>query len=817
MKLHRAVCASFGSAIAFVSCAGGAKFTPIAPMPPQPYVEPGSTLAKARSGIKIAPNPLVINVKQTASVTVSEKGYRGKFTATSACTGLASLSAASGKGPRWTLKATGLKPSSCTVVFVDSKKHQATLAVGVAVPFSVRQAALASVATQYAKLPHKDPFADATSIATFMKKLPQFVNVQVGYGGVFATFADGTGYTLFLDTPYGDSPATSAARPRVPPPSLRPSDAGTAQAYVLPNTSCAGTSGPPGYIDDIAAALSETGYATHVNPVDVAYMRSGAIERAKFLYVSSHGDVGEYAEGLYGFVLGTSTVVTDATDQLYKADRFDHSIIEGHCRYEDPRTGKLTLHEIYGVTSNFITKYVGFDQNSLAYLDTCLSASPDAGGWVNTILDQGATVYVGWSKEVHGNDAEATFPSFLDLTLGETQTALNVPQFNPPERPFGAYAVYDYITAPAQGLGISNYGDNVHYPPLSDGTTSRLEIFSKSGDAALAPSIQSVAVDEANHELEIGGIIPEGDLKIGLQSSTGSSFLSGVQRTPSGATAKIGLDSGYVTVYVDGVSSNPYPLSDLRGTITADAVGGGQSYNGALGTFKGNLAVQSTFSVHLRAALQPTRSDVGGPVVYPAYYASGGTNTSNVTEDSSANFTPSGTFSGTDDKGTMCSTAFSGSGTATQFAGEFDMWNHDATPGTAPINILEFLSIQGDEQFNVNGSVKQGAGATLPISDDPTGWCLQTYQGPSSVSLTVQATAAGPLQLPMDAQGNVINGTYPGSPLPNTPVAGITPIAASGQGTICDAYCTTWGAWNIQPTFSWTFTTMFPPSNTIAQ
>jgi hypothetical protein len=99
---------------------------------------------KKAKKIKIAPKSLALlgsGANLALAVTVSEAKYKGKFTAKNTCAGIATLSPASGKGPKFKAKMTPVKAGSCTFTFSDSKKTTAKL------PVTVTTAALTLGAT----------------------------------------------------------------------------------------------------------------------------------------------------------------------------------------------------------------------------------------------------------------------------------------------------------------------------------------------------------------------------------------------------------------------------------------------------------------------------------------------------------------------------------------------------------------------------------------------------------------------------------------------------------------------------------------------
>lgn len=82
------------------------------------------------AGIKVTPNDVTLYGKGKPSVKtaqVSESKYKGNFTQTNTCKGIASVTLPKGSPAKVTLS--GIHPGTCTVKFSDSKGHKGTLAV----------------------------------------------------------------------------------------------------------------------------------------------------------------------------------------------------------------------------------------------------------------------------------------------------------------------------------------------------------------------------------------------------------------------------------------------------------------------------------------------------------------------------------------------------------------------------------------------------------------------------------------------------------------------------------------------------------------
>lgn len=115
-------------------CSGGvSSIVPaMGAFPAAPSLREDANGIDAASPIKLAPAGLALLGTGSVSaqhVTITEKGYIGKFSEQSTCKGVATVAPASGKGPALTVTVTATKAGSCAITFADAKHHTAKLAV----------------------------------------------------------------------------------------------------------------------------------------------------------------------------------------------------------------------------------------------------------------------------------------------------------------------------------------------------------------------------------------------------------------------------------------------------------------------------------------------------------------------------------------------------------------------------------------------------------------------------------------------------------------------------------------------------------------
>jgi len=93
----------------------------------------GGDVVKPRANaITLSPSKLTIygsGKSSATSVVVSEASYRKAFAETNTCANVATITPASGKGPRFTFQISGIKTGTCSITFTDTKHHKASLPV----------------------------------------------------------------------------------------------------------------------------------------------------------------------------------------------------------------------------------------------------------------------------------------------------------------------------------------------------------------------------------------------------------------------------------------------------------------------------------------------------------------------------------------------------------------------------------------------------------------------------------------------------------------------------------------------------------------
>jgi len=290
----------------------------------------------------------------------------------------------------------------------------------------------------------------------------------------------------------------------------------------------------------------------------------------------------------------SNTRVDDEHELLYANDLDEHRL----CYAELMDYG---WH--YGINPSFVTRYMSFADNAVVFLDSCDGAKNDT--MRNACFEKGASVYVGWTKEIDWDSGYRASTFLFDRLLAGNQYVRESPN----QRPFDFGAVHrdmmrrNYDTdlgnlssAEAPPLGHAGAGSHEPSPASLEkrgDDTSLLAIHHKSGHtfAGLRPSVANLVVFETLEELHLLGYFgaKQGSVTINGHAVTVKSWEPG--------TVKVELPSsgpgsaGPVVVEVDGRHSNTVPLTEWRGQFR---------YTQEDNSHGPALKKTATFTLHLR-------------------------------------------------------------------------------------------------------------------------------------------------------------------------------------------------------------------------
>lgn len=308
-----------------------------------------------------------------------------------------------------------------------------------------------------------------------------------------------------------------------------------------------------------------------------------------FFYFGGHGGSGwtRDLERFYGVT--TATPLSVANDTLYRNLWLDTSLVytveitSGIRPYQSLVSGPCSSC-FFAFTKNFVSKHMGrFSDHSIVYMGACTGADQ---GFRQAFLSKNVGVYFGWNDTFQGDEDSKTTLRFIDRLLGLNHPAESPP--TPPQRAFDYVSVYNNsLPYTRSGRAVLNY-----YPNAS-----------RSG--LLAPSIETMYVDEENGLLVLGG-------KFG--SRPGKVFMSGAELgNPSWTADTIRvripvsgpLSAGRVHVEIDGRWSNKRLLTDWFHTFNLEFVPG-----------EGSLRWEGEIHLHIRADVASFRREAEQAPVY---------------------------------------------------------------------------------------------------------------------------------------------------------------------------------------------------------
>ena len=495
-----------------------------------------------------------------------------------------------------------------------------------------RIGAMNAVAAYFAKLPHKNPLADAKALQAFIRKRSEFESAQIDADQLWARFIDGTQYAV-VNAPAPSTPVKSSAAAEEMYREV--SDAASTKkvgpnAFVLGNSRFFSVESPV----EIGKALEDVGYHVYTDDVTLDVLRN-KLKNVHVLFIDSHGAEDYNKDTPSEFGILTATTVSANNDTTYAGDIADGSIYFGMGVYLKKVAGKTQerADSVYVVSPKFFKKYATFQDDtlddSLVFVNTCFSASPPAKNSLQSVLSaKGVTAYLGWTKATLSSDAVRAALNFFDRTLPEDRTHDDLPvaHKSPPEP--AALELDAYAWMQQHRLTESHNPENAEIPPHGQGDVSALEYEDFAGGfPQLAPILATVGTQEDQGVIDGYGSFGKSNVKPvwGIAQSppkgsgatifpkphppVGTSDMSeGVESTiPSKVT------NGYVRVFVDGIVSNEAPLTEWQGTITVSDV---RTYSGSE---TGTLTFNGTLNVNVRTEVAPVRKEIDGPLSDPIF------------------------------------------------------------------------------------------------------------------------------------------------------------------------------------------------------
>lgn len=275
----------------------------------------------------------------------------------------------------------------------------------------------------------------------------------------------------------------------------------------------------------------------------------------------THGAPGELKDKSYVYAMWTSTNVAIPEEGLY-AELFDKQELVYMIENGRNSVGGCGRVTNYGITSQFVSNHMSFAENSLVYLNVCMSGTEGAGDMRQAFGNAGASVVVGWDGNVSVGESFKTVPYMIDRLLGANEVE---PKEDPKQRAFNIYDVRENMEA------VGRVTD-----PISGAV---LKVFQVGGDfGLLAPTIQFLSVDDngVQPKLIIAGIFGTDPGEANRSVTINGTELENISWSRNGIDCDIpesGANaSGTVVVKVgtgaNARESNEVNITEWRGELT---------------------------------------------------------------------------------------------------------------------------------------------------------------------------------------------------------------------------------------------------------
>ena len=415
-------------------------------------------------------------------------------------------------------------------------------------------------------------------IASYLKTRTEFKDAGVQLGNVWATFHDGRMAIIvpsylsepaFSETDAGGRISSIAGSGRLNVPGAR---YGRSQTIPLSKKGILFNGLGSAFMDGrvyLEALFNKSGADYNLERKDATIDNLKAVNDEAIIYILTHGGVGFTFSGLIPtpkFSLWTSDLVSKAKDEQYKTDLDNGALsyVYGLQNLSQPNEWH------YGITQEFVKKYMSFADDAIVYLDACSSMSEEAKAFSEQVLDKCKNkmgTYVGWTKPMSGLTYIPTHRYIFDRMIGSDDASPT--QQDPPQRPFDFESVHkDMLTYPEVfDLGVSRaHGGRLAY-------NSR-----RNSEVLLTPSISYIIMSDYENKMIIHGLFGDGPQDKGSVSINGqlarielwSKNLIICEIDQEGSAS-----SGDVIVAFNGHHSNKVPLTSwtIPLTVTRDVAG----------------------------------------------------------------------------------------------------------------------------------------------------------------------------------------------------------------------------------------------------
>ena len=413
-----------------------------------------------------------------------------------------------------------------------------------------------------------NPSAMNSTILQFFKTRPEFQYSGIeSDSSVYGVFTDGR-VVIYVDNIPNDpsamvfggtlqSSTLVGSLPRVQSTFPSSSDALLGYAYFSPEDNTVFARSTRSLMHDIPIIFKSKYYNPQQGIANIGTLK--LVAGPGIFHWSTHGRMGVAADRqtrIYALMASEAMDYgLDSTD--YKDDLDTKRMVYFCPGYSIDSSGKNVAKWNYGVTADFVAKYMSFSENSMVFISACTSYNP---GIIEGFRKAHVSVYLGWDNPVGIYDSDYATEFFFDRCLG---SSLVDPVPIPPQRPFEYQYVYDDLAYRGKATSTGK------------GKTATLRYTQLSGNlGVLLPTIQLVSFTNYGTYQKmtldgsfgsVAGQVLLNELPISLSKAWKTNTLE----------TDMPLGGGNIQVVVDGKKSNVVQLTQWNGTVTYTFTAGG--------------------------------------------------------------------------------------------------------------------------------------------------------------------------------------------------------------------------------------------------
>jgi len=422
----------------------------------------------------------------------------------------------------------------------------------------VRLAALEACRAKIEELGGYTTDVQKQQLVAWLLTQPEFQDAGIAEeNNVYAIFADGR-FAMFVSTAQNDTGGRTGGGREKPSTQVAPSTGRTSEVPAASKVSLFNGMGK--YFPDNTEAIQQI-FTASKEPYQVE-RKAASIENLKqvsgagIFYFYTHGGGALLApkkDSVRMLGLWTTDTPTAANEGAYKDDLDNKRLGYMLSTYD---TDKPEWH--YGITAEFVKRYMSFAKNCLIYIDACNSmrAVGSGPGFRGVVMDKAAgkqATYIGWTFETNAFVAPRASQYIFDRLLASNTSGFGgttIPKEDPIQRPFDVKNIFD-------DLRFRNYH-------ICDNGAQLVYETRNSDYVLLRPSIEFMEVDEYSSTLILRGMFGTEEGKV-----TVDGVAAAVTIWDFGAIACVIPEEGEgsvgdVVVSVGDIKSNPVPLSEYN-------------------------------------------------------------------------------------------------------------------------------------------------------------------------------------------------------------------------------------------------------------